>query len=397
MNKFSDVRYDTMGNLVIIHGGGPSPVINASLYGAIKEAVSHTEIEKVYVAIGGTGGLIAKNLKDARSFTDEQLELLLQSPASAIGTSRDALEEKEYKEMVEVLKEFNIDMVLMNGGNGTMDTCGKLFMACEGTGIRVMGIPKTIDNDIAITDHSPGFGSAARYIAGTVAEVACDVRGLPIHICVIEALGRNAGWITAASALAEDSGFAPDLIYLPERDFDEEKFLEDVKKLIDEKGCGVVVASEGLHYADGTPIVEPIFKVGRATYFGDVSAHLCNLIIKKFGYKARSEKPGLCGRASIAWLSDIDSKEAQEAGRVAAKSVIEGESGKMVAFKRISNEPYKCETFLVDTKEVMMFERKMPDEFINAEGNGVTEAFKEWCRPLIGKPLPKLITFKEEN
>lgn len=384
-----------MNNLVIIHGGGPTAVINASLYGAIREAQECPEVDRIYCAIGGTGGLMKENLRDVTDLSDELLKGLLTSPASAIGSSRDALEAPEYEAMLAVLKKYEIRYVLMNGGNGTMDTCGRLQRHCAGTDIRVIGIPKTMDNDLAVTDHAPGFGSAARYMAGSTAELCCDVDSLPIHIVVLEALGRNAGWVTAASSLASDSyGNGPDLIYLPERDFDEEAFLRDVQKLIDEKGHGVVVASEGLHYADGTPIVKPIFKTERATYFGDVSSHLAQLISSKLHYKARSEKPGLLGRASIGWQSDVDRREAELCGREAVKAAVAGETAKMVAIRRLSNKPYASETFLADIEQVMMTESKMPDEFINAEGNGVTEAYKEWVRPLLGEPLPKLMNLR---
>ena len=385
------------GNLIIVHGGGPTAVINASLYGAIRQAQKSPEVDTVYVAIGGTGGLLKERLRDVTALSEAQLHGLLTSPASAIGTSRDALEAPEYEAMVPILEKYGIRYVLMNGGNGTMDTCGKLYARCREKGIGVIGIPKTMDNDLAVTDHAPGFGSAARYMAGSVAEVCCDVEGLPIHIVVVEALGRNAGWVTAASALAADSyAHGPDLIYLPERDFDEDAFLADVKKLIDEKGHGVVVASEGLHYAGGRPIVEPIFQVGRATYFGDVSAHLANLIIRRLGYKARAEKPGLLGRASTAWQSSTDREEAEACGRAAVCAAAAGESGKMVALRRVPGEIYRSETFLADIAEVMMTERKMPDTFINAAGNGVTEEFKAWCRPLLGVPLPKLMDLRGE-
>ncbi len=384
-----------MNNLVIIHGGGPTAVINASLYGAIREAQECPEVDRIYCAIGGTGGLMKENLRDVTDMTDELLKGLLSSPASAIGSSRDALEAPEYEAMLAVLKKYEIRYVLMNGGNGTMDTCGRLQRHCAGTDIRVIGIPKTMDNDLAVTDHAPGFASAARYMAGSTAELCCDVDSLPIHIVVLEALGRNAGWVTAASSLASDSyGNGPDLIYLPERNFDEEAFLRDVQKLIDEKGHGVVVASEGLHYADGTPIVKPIFKTERATYFGDVSSHLAQLISSKLHYKARSEKPGLLGRASIGWQSGVDRREAELCGREAVKAAVAGETAKMVAIRRLSNEPYASETFLADIEQVMMTESKMPDEFINAEGNGVTEAYKDWVRPLLGEPLPKLMNLR---
>ena len=383
-------------NILIVHGGGPTSVINASLYGAVKEAKKYKEIEHIYAAKNGTGGLMREELIELENVPDEKLELLLNTPGSAIGTSRDQIEQAEYDRMIEVLIKKNIKYVLFNGGNGSMDTCGKLYKNCQARGldIRVMGIPKTHDNDIAITDHSPGYGSIARYMAQSVKEVAADVKGLPIHVVVIEALGRNAGWTTAASALADDGdGVGPDLIYLPERPFDEDKFLYDVKKLLEKKSGIVVVASEGLRDKDGKPIVEPIFQVGRATYFGDVSQHLANLIIKKLGYKARGEKPGLVGRAAAHEQSPVDREEAVLAGKMACEAIMNGESGKMVAFERVSTEPYEMKPFLVDIDKVMMYERTMPDEYINEEGNGVTEAFKEWCRPLIGGELPKMVSF----
>ncbi len=382
-------------NLIVLHGGGPTAVINASLYGAIREAQQNEQIDRVYVAIGGTGGLLREQLRDVTETPDAILSGLLSSPGSAIGTSRDAMEEPEYQAMRNVLKKYGISCVLMTGGNGTMDTCGRLQRYCDADGIRVIGIPKTMDNDLSVTDHSPGFGSAARYMAGTVAEICCDVDSLPIHVVVVEALGRNAGWVTAASALASDSyGEGPDLIYLPERPFDEAAFLRDVKALIEKKGHGVVVVSEGLSTTDGKPIVAPVFQMGRATYFGDVSAHLSQLITKKLGYKSRSEKPGLCGRASIAWQSSIDRKEAEACGRIAVQAVVRGEKAKMVAMRRKASKMYECEYFLTDIQDVMMTERKMPDEFINEQGNGVTDAFKEWCRPLLGEPLPKLMNLR---
>ena len=383
-------------NILIVHGGGPTSVINASLYGAVKEAKKYKEIEHIYAAKNGTGGLMREELIELEAIPDEKLELLLNTPGSAIGTSRDQIEQPEYDRMIEVLQKKNIKYVLFNGGNGSMDTCGKLYKNCKerGLDIRVMGIPKTHDNDIAITDHSPGYGSIARYMAQSVKEVAADVKGLPIHVVIVEALGRNAGWTTAAGALADDGdGVGPDLIYLPERPFDEDKFLDDVKKLLEKKSGIVVVASEGLRDKDGKPIVEPIFQVGRATYFGDVSQHLANLIIKKLGYKARGEKPGLVGRAAAHEQSPVDREEAVLAGKMACEAIMNGESGKMVAFERVSTEPYEMKPFLVDIDKVMMYERTMPDEFINEEGNGVTEAFKEWCRPLIGGELPKMISF----
>lgn len=386
-------------NLLIVHGGGPTAVMNGSLYGAIKEAKKSDKIGHIYGANNGTGGFLKKDFLELENIAEEKLKLLLQTPGTAIGTSRDPIEQEHYEKMADILEEENIKYVLFNGGNGTMDTCGKLHKTCQkrNLDVKVMGIPKTTDNDIAVTDHSPGFGSAAKYMAACTQELAADVRSLPIHVVVMEASGRNAGWITASSALAGEKGYAPDLIYLPERAFDEDKFIEDVKKLLEKKSGILVVASEGLTDKEGKPIVKPVFKTERATYFGDVSSHLANLVIQKLGYKARGEKPGLLGRASIFMQSQVDIEEAQMAGELACRAALDGESGKMVAFSRVSENPYEMKPFLVDIDEVMMYERKMPDEFINEEGNGVTQAFLDWCRPLIGEELPDMISFNTQS
>ena len=328
-------------NLLVIHGGGPTAVINSSLYGAGMEARQSGKVDRILAARYGTGGLMKEEFIDLTDVSEERLSALRETPGSAIGTSRDQLEEAEYERMTEVCVKHNIGYILFNGGNGTMDTCGKMFRMCEkkGLDIKVMGIPKTTDNDIAVTDHSPGFGSAARFIAQSTKELIADVRGLAIHVVVLEASGRNAGWITAASAMAEDEdGLKPDLIYLPEIPFDEDKYIRDIEELLKTKTGIVVVASEGLKDKDGNPVVKPIFKVGRSTYFGDVSAHLANLVIQRLGYKARGEKPGLLGRASIPLQSITDREEAEEAGRAACRAVLAGESGKMAAFRRISTE-----------------------------------------------------------
>lgn len=390
---------DMAENLLIVHGGGPTAVMNGSLYGAIKEAKKSEKIGHIYGANNGTGGFLKKDFLELENVPEEKLKLLLQTPGTAIGTSRDPIEQEHYEKMADILEEENIKYVLFNGGNGTMDTCGKLHKTCQkrNLDVKVMGIPKTTDNDIAVTDHSPGFGSAARYMAACTQELAADVRSLPIHVVVMEASGRNAGWITASSALAGEKGYAPDLIYLPERAFDEDKFIEDVKKLLEKKSGILVVASEGLTDKEGKPIVKPVFKTERATYFGDVSSHLANLVIQKLGYKARGEKPGLLGRASIFMQSQVDIEEAQMAGELACRAALDGESGKMVAFSRVSENPYEMKPFLVDIDEVMMYERKMPDEFINEEGNGVTQAFLDWCRPLIGEELPDMISFNTQS
>ncbi len=385
-------------NILMIHGGGPTAVINSSLYGAVSEAKKSDRIGRIFAAKYGTGGLMKEQFIDLTDVSEDSLQKLLTTPGSAIGTSRDQLEEAEYEKMAEVCEKYGIGYILFNGGNGTMDTCGKMYRMCEkkGLDIKVMGIPKTTDNDIAVTDHSPGFASAARFMAQSTRELIADVRGLAIHVVVLEASGRNAGWITAASAMADEGdGLKPDLIYLPEIPFDEDEYIRKIEELLKTKSGIVVVASEGLKNKEGKPVVKPIFQVGRSTYFGDVSAHLANLVIQRLGYKARGEKPGLLGRASISLQSPVDVEEAVLAGREACRAALAGESGKMVAFRRISTEPYRMETFLVSIDEVMMHEKTMPAEFISEDGTGVTEAFKEWCRPLLGGPLSPMNVFVE--
>lgn len=388
-------------NVLVVHGGGPTAVMNASLYGVIQEAKVQGSIGAVYGSIGGMEGIIRERFLDLMELEEDEAALLLQTPGSAIGSSRYPVAEDEYQKIPAILEKYRIRYLLPNGGNGTMDTCGKIYQACLKAGyekIKVVGIPKTIDNDIAITDHTPGFGSAARYLAATVKEVAADVKALPIHVCVIEALGRNAGWITASSALArEKEGDAPHLIYTPERPFDEERFLKDVEELYHRLGGVVVVASEGLKKEDGQPIVEPIFQTDRAVYYGDVSSHLANLIVKRLGIKARSEKPGLCGRSSVPWQSQIDREEALLAGREALRLAIEGHTGVMVGFFREETQDgfYKMRMIEIPIEQVMLLEKTLPDKFINERGNDVTEEFVKWCRPLLGTGLPEFIDLKE--
>ena len=387
-------------NVLVVHGGGPTSVMNASLYGVLKEAERHSQIGAVYGAIGGVEGILKENLLNLSEFQGAK-ELLLHTPGSAIGSSRYPVTEEDYNKTPIILKKYNIKYILPNGGNGTMDTCGKIYKSCIEAGytdIKVVGIPKTIDNDIAITDHTPGFGSAARYLAATVREVAEDVKSLPIHVCIIEALGRNAGWITAAPVLARrKKGDAPHLIYTPERPFKEEEFLTDVKKLYDKLGGVVVVVSEGLKKEDGTPVVDPIYKTDRAVYYGDVSAHLANLVIKRLGIKARNEKPGLCGRASIAWQSPVDCQEAQLAGEKALEAAIKGHTGVMIGFKREKTEDgsYKIGIIEIPIEKVMLLEKTLPDEYINVRGNDITEEYIKWLQPLVGPKFEEFLDFKE--
>lgn len=381
-------------NMLIAHGGGPTAVINASLYGVIQAFKDSGEDGILYGAIGGSSGILEERFIHLNEQKPEEIEKLLKTPASALGTSRFPLYEKDYEKIVHILKKYGIRYVLFNGGNGSMDTCGKLYEACKAEAIYVIGIPKTIDNDISSTDHSPGYGSAARYIATATKEIGEDVKSLPIHVSIIEAMGRNAGWITAASALArQKEGDAPHLIYLPEKAFDEENFLQDVKVMHERYGGVVVVASEGLRDREGKPIAPPLFKTERATYFGDVGTYLATLVIEKLGIKARSEKPGILGRASMSHVSAVDVAEAIEVGKKAVEAVLEEKTGYMIGIERLMTNPYQARTTLIPIHEVMMHEKTMPKTFINEAGNDVTEAFITWCRPLIGEKLTPFVDF----
>lgn len=383
-----------MSKLLIAHGGGPTVVINASLYGAVKEALASGKVDAVWGAVHGSAGILNEEFVDLGAKDEASLELLKSSPASAIGTSRTPLYEPEYARMAEVLKKHDIGYVLFTGGNGSMDTCGRLARACEGTGVVVGGIPKTVDNDIGVTDHAPGYASAARFAAVTMKQIAADVASMPIHVCSVEFMGRNTGWITAASALArKEEGDAPHIILLPEVPFNEEKFLEDVKRVW-EKGKGVVVAvSEGICYEDGTTVAPPIFKTDRATYFGDVSGYLTKLVIEKLGIKARNEKGGILGRCCTDLASPIDIEEAVKLGALAARTVLSGQGGMMPGLKRISDEPYQCEEILIPVEDVMLNERLFPKEYIAENGIDVTEDFIRWCKPLVGE-IPEYAYFR---
>lgn len=382
-------------NLLIVHGGAPTAVMNASLYGAIDEAIACGQFTHIWGARGGTEAVLRQDFIDLSRMDRETLELLPYTPASWIGTSRYHVEPEGYQTMVEVLLERSITVVFFNGGNGSMDACGKLSKAIQAhpiarnRGIRVIGIPKTIDNDLAVTDHAPGFGSAARYLASSVRELALDVASLPIHVCIIESMGRNAGWLTASAALAgQGDGLGPHLIYVPEVAFEEEQFLDEAQTLYRQHGGVVVVASEGLRTKQGSPIVPPIFQVGRSTYYGDVSSYLCNLVIQKLGIKARSEKPGILGRCSIAYQSDTDREEAILAGREAVRSALHGISGIMIGFARVHDEPYQVEVIHIPLERVMLDERSLPLGYLEPSQTRLNQSFLKWCKPLLGSDLP---------
>jgi 6-phosphofructokinase 1 len=383
-----------MSKLLIMHGGGPTAVLNSSLYGAICEAKESNKIDEIYASQSGVWGLFNNKLINLSNIPQSDLELLKSTPGSAIGTGRDHLEEEDYEKLAQIIADKGFSYVLMTGGNGTMDTAKKLSLRCIEKGIVVVGIPKTMDNDLSKTDHSPGFPSAARYLSGSIKEVAQDVKGLSIHVVIIEAFGRDAGWICASSALArEKKGDAPHLILCPEQAFDEAHFLKKVKEVYDKNGSAVVVASEGLRYKDGTPIVEPIFSVGRSVYFGDVSSHLAQLVTKKLGIKARSEKPGILSRASTMWSSDVDIEEAVLCGRKAVELALDNKNGFMPVILRTSTNPYSVEIKGFEIDDSIVEAKIMPSSFLDKENYDVTEDFIEWLSPLVEPKLQKYISF----
>ncbi|OUN09026.1 6-phosphofructokinase [Flavonifractor sp. An9] len=384
------------GNMLIAHGGGPTPVINSSLLGAVREAKLHGEIETIYGARFGAEGILAGDLIDLGKFADEDLALLAKTPASALGSCRRKLTDADYPAVLECFKKFNIRYFFYNGGNDSMDTCNKIYNLSVETGyeLRVIGIPKTIDNDLDVTDHCPGFGSAAKYAAVSALELAQDASALPIHVVVMEMMGRNAGWITAASALYADLMPCEHLVYLPEVAFDKEKFLAAVKEKW-AKGRGLLVTiSEGIHYADGSPVADSgvVDGFGHKVPGGAAQA-LSDMIMQETGLKSRSEKPGLLGRVSVSLMSEIDQKEAEEAGACAVRSAVEGKTGFMVGFETTRN-PYSSKTCLIPLEKVANAEKKFPLEWIGEDGASIKPEFKAYCEPLLGAYDSRFISLR---
>lgn len=376
------------GNMLIAHGGGPTPVINSSLLGAVLEAKKHGEIQKIYGARFGAEGILAEDLIDLGQFSDETLALLARTPASALGSCRRKLTDADYPTVLECLKKFNIRYFFYNGGNDSMDTCHKIYQLATKMGydLRVIGIPKTIDNDLAVTDHCPGFGSAAKYAAMSALEIAFDASALPIHVVVMELMGRNAGWLTASASLFRDKMPCELLVYLPETNFDKEQFLHDVQEAF-AKGRGLLVAvSEGIHYADNSPVADSGIVDGFGHKVpGGAAQALSNMIMAETPLKARSEKPGLLGRVSVELMSELDQMEAQQAGAFAVKSAVEGQTGFMVGFQTTRQPQYETKLCLIPLEQVANAEKKFPLEWINDAGNGIAPQFADYCLPLLGQ------------
>ncbi|MGN0672296.1 MAG: 6-phosphofructokinase [Anaerovoracaceae bacterium] len=388
------------GACIFGQSGGPTSVINASAYGVIRAALDAPEITHVYGAEHGIKGVLGDRLFVMEEEDERELLLLVNTPSSELGSCRYKIadpdvDDTDYKKILEIFKKYDIRYFFYNGGNDSMDTCNKIsrYMEKVGYECRVMGVPKTIDNDLVGTDHCPGFASAARYIATSCMEIEKDTKVYDTGtITIVEVMGRHAGWLAASAALASNAGAGPDLIYLPEIDFDMDKFLDDVEKTYREKGNAFVVVSEGIHYSDGSFVSEAETSAtdgfGHAQ-LGGLSGYLADIVKEKTGAKVRGIELSLLQRAAAHQASGVDVKEAVLAGRTAVEKAITGETGKMVAFKRdVKNGEYECETFLYPLNEVANAEKKIPAEWINDDGNFVTDDYINYALPLIqGEPV----------
>ena len=387
------------GACIFGQSGGPTAVINASAYGVLKTALESDAITNVYGAAHGIRGVLDDRLYDIAQEDPDELRLLLHTPSSELGSCRYKMadpdtDDTDYRRILEIFRKYNVRYFFYNGGNDSMDTCNKIsrYMESVGYECRVMGVPKTIDNDLYGTDHCPGFASAAKYIATSCMEINKDARvydnGM---ITIVEIMGRHAGWLAASAALATEFGSGPDLIYLPETDFDMDKFLAEVDEIYAKNGKVLVAVSEGIHYADGTFVSEA--KTSSTDGFGHaqlggLAAMLADIVKKHTGAKVRGIELSLLQRCGAHLASLTDVNEAFGAGQEAVKQAVAGVTGKMVAFKReYVDGKYTCKYELLPLSEVANYEKKVPQEWINETQNGLTHEFIDYVLPLIqGEP-----------
>lgn len=387
-----------MNNLLVAQSGGPTAAINATLVGILQEAGICGKIDKIYGAKYGIEGAIKDNLIDLSELMSdyEKLDTLAYTPSSALGSCRFRMkdwrqDEAPYKSIIETFKKYDIKYFIYIGGNDSMDTVDKLSVYCGMNGLetKVMGAPKTIDNDLNLTDHCPGFGSAAKYIATTIAELERDISVYDVPaVTIVEIMGRNAGWLAASSALARVNGQnGPDLIYLCEKEFDTDKFLSDVKNKLSEKPGVLVTVSEGIKDKTGAYISD-IISSGAVDNFGHkyiagAARALEQLIRSTIGCKVRAVELNLMQRAAAHIASETDIKESIMLGQKALSCAINNETGRMAAIKRISNNPYLVEYVSVPVSEVANHEKKVPLSYISPSGNDVTQEMIEYLKPLI--------------
>ena len=395
-------------NILVGQSGGPTAVINASLYGVIQEGLSHPdEIGAVYGMINGIEGFLSGHtINLSAELSKEDLELLRLTPAAYLGSCRYKLPENMdasvYPLLFEKFKAMNIGAVFYIGGNDSMDTVSKLSRYAKkiNSDIRFIGVPKTIDNDLVHTDHTPGFGSAAKYVASMVREVAIDasVYDNKKSVTIVEIMGRHVGWLTAASALARKyDGDNPRLIYLPETAFDQEAFLKKVQEMLETTPNLVVCISEGIHDKNGTFVCELAGDIGTDTFGHKMltgsGKYLENLVKEQIGVKVRSIELNVCQRCSSEYLSATDLNESENAGIVGVQAALKGETGKMITFIRNCDLPYELSYETADVNEICNMEKAVPSDWITKDGCDVTEAFIQYARPLIqGK-----VVLPEEN
>lgn len=385
-------------NAVVGQSGGPTAVINASLYGTVYEALNREdEIGTVYGMINGIEGFLNDQVMDMAPLEEsKELELIRTTPGSYLGSCRyklpEDLNDPVYPQLFARFEAYNIGYFFYIGGNDSMDTVSKLSRYAEkiSSDIRVIGIPKTIDNDLVETDHTPGFGSAAKYVASTVREIAIDasIYDNKKSVTIVEIMGRHAGWLTAASALARKFEHDnPVLIYLPETDFDRDAFIEKVRTSLETTPNLVVCISEGIHDNTGTFICEYSNDVGTDTFGHKMltgsGKYLENLVKERLGVKVRSVELNVCQRCSSSMLSKTDQKEAIASGAYGVKAALNGASGKMVAFERLDGDDYQIDYVLKDVNVICNQEKCVPATWITADGSDVTEDFIRYARPLI--------------
>lgn len=385
-------------NVIVGQSGGPTAVINASLYGVVSEALAkEADFEKVYGMVNGIEGFLNGQVMDMKPLEKSgELTLIKTTPGSYLGSCRyklpEDLEDQVYPELFEKFAEYGIGYFFYIGGNDSMDTVSKLSRYAEKTGsdIRFIGIPKTIDNDLVHTDHTPGFGSAAKYVASTVREIAVDasVYDNKKSVTIVEIMGRHAGWLTAASVLARKfEGDNPALIYLPETAFDTEKFLSDVRAALEKTANLVVCISEGINDGKGTFICELASDVGVDTFGHKMltgsGKYLENLVKDRLGVKVRSIELNVCQRCSSAMMSDTDLSEAAASGAYGVKCALAGETGKMIAFRRGSGEAYRIDYVTEDVNLICNEEKTVPAEWITGNGSDIGKEFVEYALPLI--------------
>ncbi|MCI8490348.1 MAG: 6-phosphofructokinase [Lachnospiraceae bacterium] len=383
-------------NLILGQSGGPTAVINCSLYGAVQEGFRKEEIDKVYGMVNGIEGFLRGDYLDFQEMKDNgSVEKLLYTPGAFLGSCRyklpEDLSDPVYDEILKKLEEMNIGYFCYIGGNDSMDTVSKLsrYAAGTDTSIRFIGIPKTVDNDLVLTDHTPGFGSAARYVAYTVKEIAYDLSVYNAKsVTIVEIMGRHAGWLTAASRLArETENGNPYLIYLPEAAFDVETFVAQVEKALEVCPNLMVCVSEGIKDKDGVFICEYDSKAGVDSFghkmLTGCGKYLERLIQDRLKIKARSVELNVCQRCSAMMMSKTDQTEAASAGAFGVNAAVNGETGKMAAFVRKEGGVYEMECTLQDVNLICNEEKTVPTDWIIKDGTDVSEEFVAYALPLI--------------